>query len=174
MSYKLIRDFTYPFGKGYRGQAVESDFEFRVPKGPGSTRIADDLIRETQRECAANNLDTLRMRVWCDKSPFLEDDYFVTFSLYSREAHGLSGAGAHALVPPLWLIALIKKIIPYVLAIIILVLIRYIIREIRDIAYSPAGPELAEALKWGGIALAIFAGAMVIRAVSDVRPRRAA
>ena len=165
MAYKLITDFVYFLGETYEGPAVLSTFEFNTPPGVFTDLIANRMIDSFEDKCRAEGLEILRMRVWADTSPIQVTKFYTEFSCYSAEVASP--------VPPL-VIAAIQKIIE-VLPLIILVVVLYLsIRAIRDIFYSPAGPKVAEALKWLGIGMGVVGGAMIISKALPKKAKKAA
>lgn len=160
MAYRLITDFVYSLGESYEGPAVLSTFEFSTPPGIFADLIADRMIAGFEDKCLEEGLEILRMKVWADTSPILETKFYAQFSCYSAEVESP--------VPPL-VIAALQRIIAALPLIILAVVLYLSIRTIRDIFYSPAGPKVAEALKWLGIAAAI-GGAGVI--IAKLLPRR--
>ena len=140
MAYQLVRDFVYSYGQTYQGTATETTFEFATPAGPIAGPIADGIISNLEQQCAENNLTTLRTKIYVDYSPALETKYLVTFSLYSPSTTGIAGEGQR-ISQPAGLISLLPEIISAVLLIVVVVFIYLTVRTIKDIAYSPAGPE---------------------------------
>lgn len=161
MAYELVKDFIYPMGESYEGPAVLSTFEFSTPPGVFADLIGDRMISGLEDKCLEEALHILRMKVWTDTSPILETKFYTEFSCYSAEVESP--------VPPA-VVAALTKIIMALPAIIVAIIIYLAIHSISDIFYSPAGPRLAEALKWLGVAAAIFGGAKII---SALLPRRA-
>ncbi|GAI59057.1 unnamed protein product [marine sediment metagenome] len=161
MAYRLITDFVYSLGETYEGPAVLSIFEFSTPPGIFADMIADKMIDGFEDKCREEGLDILRMKVWADTSPILETKFYAEFSCYSAEVESP--------VPPLVIVAL-ERIIAALPLIILAVIFYLSIRVIRDIFYSPAGPKVAEALKWLGIGLGIIGGGVI---VSKLLPKRA-
>lgn len=153
MAYRLITDFVYSLGETYEGPAVLSTFEFSTPPGILADLIADRMIDGFEDKCLEEGLSILRMKVWADTSPILETKFYAEFSCYSAEVESP--------VPPL-VIAALQRIIAALPLIILAVVLYLSIRAIRDIFYSPAGPKVAEALKWLGIALGIIGGGMIV------------
>jgi hypothetical protein len=172
MSYQLVRDFVYELGKAYIGDAVESTFTFSTPKGPLGSNVAQNVINELQQQCLANSpaLYTLRTKVYIDSSPILTNDYLVTFDLYTESA--ISGMGGTSISLPAWLIEILPQIITAVLIIAVVVFAYLTMRTIRDIAYSPAGPQLATGFKWLAVGVAVLAGGWVISKVVEAIPKR--
>jgi len=163
MAYQLVRDFVYDLGKVYEGWAVESTFEFATPPGPLAKPIADGIIDTLEAKCVENNLYTLRTKVYVDYSPALETKFLVVFSLYTEEVHS---------PVPLWLIALLPLIIKAVVTIVVVVFLYLVVRSIKDISYSPAGPAVGQAFKWLAIGLVVFAGSMLIREIISAIPKK--
>ncbi len=152
MAYRLITDFVYSLGETYEGPAVLSTFEFSTPPSVFADLIADRMIGGFEDKCLEEGLSILRMKVWADTSPILETKFYTEFSCYSAEVESP--------VPPL-VIAALERIIAALPLIILAVILYLSIRVIRDIFYSPAGPKVAEALKWLGIGLGIIGGGMI-------------
>lgn len=161
MAYRLIRDYIYPIGEVHSGEAVLSTFEFGTPAGVIAEPIANSMISEFESECLSEGLHMLRLRVWADITPILETKFYCEFSCCPAEEHSPL---------PVWVIPLMPKIISGVVAIVIAILIYLSIRVIKEIFYSPAGPKLAEAVKWIGIALGLIGGAAL---ASRILPKRA-
>ncbi len=161
MAYRLVKDFIYPLGETYEGPGVLSTFEFGTPAGVIADVIADSMIAGFEEKCLEEGLHILRMRVWADTAPILETKFYTEFSCFSAEVHSP--------VPPL-VVAALTRIIQALPAIILAVVLYLMIRTIKDIAYSPAGKEFAEALKWIGIGLGIIGGSMI---ASKLLPKRA-
>lgn len=164
MAFKLIRDFLYPIGTSYKGEAVLCSFEFGTLAGIAAMPIAERMIDEFESQCLSEGLHMLRLKAWCDTSPILETRFYCEFSCCPASEHSPI---------PVWVILHIPKIIAAVVAITIAVLFYLSIREIREIFYSPAGPKLAEAIKWFAIGLAIFAGSLLIAEIVKAIPKRA-
>jgi len=161
MAYRLIRDFIYPIGEEYSGEAVSSTFNFATVAGIAAMPIADHMIDEFETQCLDEGLHMLRLKLWADTSPILE----TTFSCQMI----CCPASEHSPLP-VWVIPLMPKIISGVIAVVIAVLIWLSIREIKEVFYSPAGPKVAEAAKWIGIGLGAIGIATII---SKAWPRRA-
>jgi len=161
LAYKLTTDFVYSLGETYEGPAVLSAFEFSTPPGVFADLIADRMIDGFEDKCLEEGLSILRMKVWADTSPILETKFYAEFSCFSAEVHSP--------VPPL-VIAALTRIIQALPAIILAVVLYLMIRTIKDIAYSPAGKEFGEALKWIGIGLGIIGGGVI---VSKLLPKKA-
>ncbi|GAI25574.1 unnamed protein product [marine sediment metagenome] len=161
MAYKLITDFVYSLGETYEGEAASSTFEFGTPAGVIAGPIADHMIDEFEAQCLDEGLHMLRLKVWADTSPILETKFFCQMICCPASEHSPL---------PVWVIPLMPKIISAVVAIAVAVLIYLSVREVKEIFYSPAGPKVAEALKWIGIGLGATGVAAII---SKTWPRRA-
>ncbi|GAI76018.1 unnamed protein product [marine sediment metagenome] len=159
MAYRLIKDFVYPLGESYEGEAALSTFEFGTPAGVIAGPIADHMIDEFETQCLDEGLHMLRLKVWADTSPLLETKFTCQMTCC---------AASNPL--PVWVIPLIPKIISAVVTIVVVVFIYLSIREVKGVAYSPAGEKIAEAAKWIGIGLGAMGVATII---SKARPRRA-
>lgn len=164
MAFKLIKDFTYPLGETYRGEAAVATFNFATIAGIAAMPIADAMINEFETQCLGEGLDTLRLKVWCDSAPLLETKFSAQFTC--------APTGAHSPFPPA-LLAAIPLIIKAVVIIVVAVFFYLSIREVKEIMYSPAGPEVARAMKWVAIGLAVTAGGLVLREIIKAIPVRA-
>jgi hypothetical protein len=158
LSFELVRDFRYDLGEAYSGDAVETTFEFSTPAGPVAQTVANGIIAGLQDKCVSegSGRECLRTQVWVDYSPAVTTNWMVTFSIYDPTQHSPVGPAT---------IAFIQWLVGAVLVAVVVFLIYQSIRTIRDIFYSPAGPELGSAVKWVAIAVAIFAGAMLTREI---------
>ena len=164
MAFRLIQDFVYPIGTSYKGEAVLSTFQFGTLAGVAAMPIAQNTINELESQSLAEGLHTLRTRVWCDSAPVLETRFFVEFTCCPSEEHSP--------VPPA-VIAAIPFIIKAVVAIVVAVVLYLAIKQIKEIFYSPAGPEVASGMKWVAIGISLTAVGLVIRAIIKALPRRA-
>jgi len=160
LAYGLTTDFVYSLGETYEGPAVLSTFEFSTPPGIFAGLIADRMIDGFEDKCLEEGLSILRMKVWADTSPILTTKFYAQFSCYSPEVESP--------VPPL-VVAALERIIAALPLIILAVILYLSIRSISDIFYSPAGPKVAEALKWIGVAAAIGGTGVLI---AKLLPRR--
>ena len=160
MAYRLIRDYIYPIGEEYSGEAALSTFEFATPAGVIADPIANHMIDEFETQCLDEGLHMLRLKVWADTSPILETKFICQMICCPEEHSPL----------PLWVIPLMPKIISAVVAIVVAILIYLSIQEIKEISYSPSVPKVAEAAKWIGIGLGAIGVATII---SKTWPRRA-
>lgn len=161
MAYRLIRDYIYPIGEEYSGEAALSTFRFGTPAGVIAGPIADHMIDEFEAQCLDEGLHMLRLKVWSDTSPILETKFYCQFSCCPASEHSPL---------PVWVIPLMPKIISAVVTIVVAILIYLSIHEIKEIFYSPSGPKLAEAAKWIGIGLGAMGVATII---SRTWPRKA-
>ena len=164
MAFKLIKDFIYPLGQTYSGEAAVCTFNFATIAGIAAMPIADAMINEFEIQCADEGLDTLRLKVCCDSAPFWQTNFYAEFTC--------APAAEHSPFPPA-LLAAIPLIIKAVVIIVVAVFFYLAIREAKEIFYSPAGPEVAKAVKWVAIGLAVTAGGLVLREVIKAIPRRA-
>lgn len=167
MAYRLIKDFAYPLGEVFGGDAVLSIFEFATPAGVLAQPIANKMIDEFESQCLDEGVSALRLKVWCDSAPVFQTKYYCEFTCCTAEE---VAEGQIAYVP-VWLIPLMPKIIAGVIAVIIVLLIYLSIREVRKIFYSPAGPTLAGALKWLAIGLSVVAGGYLVSQIIKLRAK---
>jgi len=163
MSYKLIKDFIYPLGETYRGEAAICKFYFATIAGIAAMPIADAMISEFETQCLDEGLDTLRLKTWCDSTPLFQTNFYAEFTC---------AATGHNPFPPA-LLAAIPLIVKAVVIIVVAVFFYLAIREAKEIFYSPAGPELAKGLKWVAIGLAVTASGLVVREIIKAIPARA-
>jgi len=164
VAYKLIRDYIYPIGEEYYGEAALSTFEFGTPAGAIAGPIADHMIDNFETQCLDEGLHMLRLKVWADTSPLLETKFSCQMTCCPASEHSPL---------PVWVIPLMPKIISAVLAIVVAILIYLSISEVKEIFYSPAGPKVAEALKWIGIGLGALGVATIISKTWSRRAKEA-
>jgi len=159
--YKFLGSHVYPEGKIYEGPAIQCQYSFYAAKDFDISQVYNHIIENSDIAAGQKGAALLVNRVWVDETG-LNNHFTVRFDGYgSQTTNQISGI---SFAIPAWVGWVI-------LACVVFGFSAYIINQIKQISYSPAGKEFWGAVKWVGIGLFVV---VAIPLVTRALPKRAA
>jgi len=154
--YTSLGKYVYPEGHTYSGPATFCRYTFYASKSFDPQDVNSQVIYNSGRAALDENATMLTNKSMVDLSGS-NNAYMVDFEAVSPYSiSGAQGVGSQVSLGiggwPFWLIA--------VVAVAVLgtaIAGAYIINQVKDISYSPAGDEMWSAVKWLGIGAAVVA-----------------